>query len=137
MGKSNEKGGVITLNFFNIDASEFGIGDIQLSIENNRINLEIAGDEKNFDELVEDSKWSWALYPPRIYFRDVPYEGRGIEVIEVNFDLSDQCDIGLYMMEHNDFTGTLKIEDKSVCISGQVNMMGRVLPVSICADRRL
>ena len=59
------------MNSFKIGKTEFGIGKISLSIENDLLTLEINGNDDVFDELMEDDgcEWSWALYPPRIYFR--------------------------------------------------------------------
>lgn len=122
------------MNSFKIGNTEFEIGNTSFSIENNILNLEINGNESTFDKLIEkeDSKWDWALYPPKIYFRNVPYKEKDIVVDE---KLLNKYDIALYMMEYNDFTGTLEISDKMIHISGQVDMMGEILPVSINVER--
>lgn len=122
------------MNSFKIGDTEFGVGNVHFSIENNLVNLEINGNEKILDELAEEenSRWGWALYPPRIYFRSVPYDGESIVIDESN--LYDY-DISLYMMEHNDFTGTLKITDENIQIQGMAGMMDGVLPVSVCVER--
>ncbi|MBQ9991239.1 MAG: hypothetical protein IJP31_09940 [Lachnospiraceae bacterium] len=54
----------------------------------------------------------------------------------VDRKLLDQCDIALYMMEHYDFTGTLKLSDSSIDICGQVEIDGEVLPLIISVKRR-
>ena len=122
------------MNSFKIGNTEFEIGNTSFSIDHNTINLEINGSEYAFDKLIEkgDSKWDWALYPPKIYFRNIPYEGKNI-VIDEKF--LDKYDVALYMMEYNDFTGTLEISDKTIHIFGQVDMMGEILPISINVEK--
>lgn len=122
------------MNSFKLGNTEFGIGDVQFSVKDNLLELEIAGNDAVFKELTgeEDCEWSWALYPPEIYFRGVPFTGRNIVV---NTDFSDQYDIALYMMEHYDFTGTLEISDSSIDISGQVEIDGDALPLVISVER--
>ncbi len=118
------------MNSFKIGNKEFGIGNIHFSMEDHLVHLEINGDEKILDELSgeENGRWGWALYPPRLYFRGVPYDGESIVIDKGN--LYDY-DISLYMMEHNDFTGILKITDEHIQIQGMVSMMGELLPVSV------
>lgn len=101
------------MNSFKIGNKEFGIGNIHFSMEDHLVHLEINGDEKILDELSgeENGRWGWALYPPRLYFRGVPYDGESIVIDKGN--LYDY-DISLYMMEHNDFTGILKITDEHI-----------------------
>lgn len=122
------------MNSFKIGDTEFGVGNVHFSIENNLVNLEINGSEKILDELAEEenSRWGWALYPPRLYFRGVPYDGESIVIDKSNLN---DYDISLYMMEHNDFTGILKITDEHIQIQGMVSMMGELLPVSVCVER--
>ena len=44
---------MIFMNTFKIGDTEFGIGDIQFSVTDNLLNLEITGDENILDELME------------------------------------------------------------------------------------
>lgn len=122
------------MDSFKIGNTEFGVGGVRLSMDNNRIDLEINGDENTFDQVTgeDTSEWSWALYPPKIYFKGIPYEGKRIVIDEACLN---QYEIALYLMEHNDFTGTLEIKDKVIHVSGIVDMMGKVLPVSINVER--
>lgn len=122
------------MNSFKIGDTEFGIGDVQLSIEDGLINLEITGSEEIFDKLTEDDdcKWNWALYPPKIYFRNVPFDNKAIVIDE---EFLDQYDIALYMMEHNDFIGTLEITDKNIHIEGKTDIMGEISAVSINVEK--
>lgn len=39
------------------------------------------------------------------------------------------------MMEYNDFTGTLEIDDKMIHIFGQVDIMGEIFPIAINVER--
>lgn len=122
------------MNSFRIGDTEFGIGDVQLSIEDGLINLEITGSEEIFNKMTEDDecKWSWALYPPKIYFRNVPFDNKAIVIDE---EFLDQYDIALYMMEHNDFIGTLEITDKNIHIEGKTDIMGETSAVSINVEK--
>ncbi len=122
------------MNSFMLGNTEFGIGDVQFPVKDNLLNLEIAGNDDVFNELTEedDCEWSWALYPPEIYFRDVPYTGKNIVV---NADFLNRYDIALYMMEYYDFTGTLEISDSSIDICGQVEIDGDALPLVISVER--
>lgn len=118
------------MNTFRIGDTEFGIGEVGFSIEDGILELEIAGDEEIFEQLVQDddSGWSWALYEPQIYFRGIPFEGKDIIIDEV---MPDSYEIALYMMEHNDFTGKVSISDSIIKVSGKADIMGEVYPVSI------
>lgn len=122
------------MNSFKIGKTEFGIGKISLSIENDLLTLEINGNDDVFDELMEDDgcEWSWALYPPRIYFRSVPYSS---EKIVIDSDFLDHYETALYMMEHNDFTGVLEVTDSCIEIHGLVSIAGKTSALSIVAER--
>ena len=122
------------MNSFKIGNTEFGIGKISFSIENDLLNLEISGSDDIFNELMEDDncEWIWALYPPRIYFHDVPYKRNEI-VIDTDF--LNRNETALYMMEHNDFTGSLTVTDSSIDIHGQVYIDGNALLLAISAER--
>ena len=118
------------MNSFIIGDIEFGIGSFEYSVKDKVLNLEIYADEDRFDELCEDDdfKFGWALDTPQMYFTDVPVDGADVMVDE---DLLEQCDIALYMMEHNDFYGKVLISDKVICIEGEVDLMGEVHDLSI------
>lgn len=118
------------MNSFKIGATEFGIGEVEFSMEDGILNLEITGDDTIFEELTEDddSEWAWALYAPQIYFRDIPYEDKEIVI---SSEMADNYDIALYMMEHNDFMGKITISDSTVHINGEADIMGKVYTVNI------
>jgi len=82
---------------------------------------------------ADNCEWSWALYPPRIYFRSVPYKG---EKIVIDSDLLAHYDTALYMMEHNDFTGILEVTDSSIEIHGLVYIIGKASALTIVAERQ-
>lgn len=116
------------MNSFKINDTEFGVGDAQISIEDNLINLQITADDEKFEALCSQDEWSWALYPPEIYFYEVPYIGAKIRIDD---SMLDKCDIGLYMMEYCDFKGTLEINDSEITISGNADIMGEISKIYI------
>ncbi|MCI8748512.1 MAG: hypothetical protein HFH67_11725 [Lachnospiraceae bacterium] len=117
---------------FKIDGTEFGIGNIKLSLDNGLLNLQVTGDSSVFDRLMDNggSEWDWALYAPKIYFNNVPYKGG---ILEIDNSVLNRYDIALYMMEYNDFTGIIEISEGNINIQGNVDLMGKIMPVSITA----
>ena len=117
---------------FKIDGTEFGIGNIKLSLDNGLLNLQVTGDSSVFDRLMDNggSEWDWALYAPKIYFNNVPYKGG---ILEIDNSVLNRYDIALYMMEYNDFTGIIEISEGNINIQGNVDLMGKIKPVSITA----
>ncbi len=117
---------------FKIDGTEFGIGNIKLSLDNGLLNLQVTGDSSIFDRLMDNggSEWDWALYAPKIYFNNVPYKGG---ILEIDNSVLNRYDIALYMMEYNDFTGIIEISEGNINIQGNVDLMGKIMPVSITA----
>ena len=117
---------------FKIDGTEFGIGNIKLSLDNGLLNLQVTGDSSVFDRLMDNggSEWDWALYAPKIYFNNVPYKGG---ILEIDNSVLNSYDIALYMMEYNDFTGIIEISEGNINIQGNVDLMGKIMPVSITA----
>lgn len=118
------------MNLFQIGETEFGIGKSKFTIDNNLLNLEINGNDQNFNDIMEDdsSEWSWTLYPPKFYLKDVPFDKKKIII---DNDYLNKYDIALYMMEYCDFIGTLEITDGFVYITGHVNIMGKSFPLTI------
>ncbi|MDO5045674.1 hypothetical protein [Campylobacter sp.] len=119
------------MNSFKINETEFGVGDAQISIEDNMINLKITADDEKFEALSDQDNWGWALYPPEMYFYEVPYIGAKIKIDD---SMLDRCDIGLYMMEHCAFKGVLEIKDNAVIISGNVDIIGEISKVHIIIE---
>lgn len=122
------------MNMFKIGDTDFGIGKVSFSVKNDLLDLDITGSDDVFDKLMEDdnSEWSWALYPPRLYLRGVPFKGNELVIDD---DLLNNYDITLYIMEHNDFTGTLKVTDTGVEISGKAYMDGEVLELFVRIEK--
>ena len=123
---------------------EFFIGDSNFGIEAKEssfdirqthdgrflLTVEVRGDEKLYMELTadEDSEWSWTLYPPHFYLRDYPVSGKSKgKVCEIRLkpEDSENFDVALYLMEHNEVEGvTIKVDDHRLEIAGQVDLMG-------------
>lgn len=126
------RAGNMDMGSFKINGTEFGIGSIKLSLDNGLLNLQITGDNNAFDRLMDSggSGWDWALYAPKIYFNNVPYKSG---ILEIDNSVLSKYDIALYMMEYNDFTGTLEISGSNINIKGNVDLMGKIMPVSVNA----
>lgn len=107
---------------FILGNDNFGVGKIMYKIdnENSVINdLTIIGDQQLFEALSDDkqSEWNWALYPPKLYLREVPYQMRGDKIeIAVTEESLDNYDIALYFMEHNDINGVFTIDENKVLV---------------------
>lgn len=123
------------MNTFKIGETEFGVGKVSFSITNDLLDIDITGSDDVFDKLTEDenSEWSWALYPPRLYLRGVPFKGNELAIDD---KLLDQYDITLYMMEHNDFTGALRVTDGRVEISGKAYIDGEALELFVSVEKK-
>jgi len=110
------------MNTFKIGETEFGIGQLKFEISEEGLlkNLEISGNEAIFKEIFEDEKheWSWILYPPKIYFREVNLS-LDKEII-INEELLDENEIGLYADAHFYIFGTLTITNEFIAIKAEV-----------------
>lgn len=122
------------MNTFQIKTTEFGVEKIDFSIKNNELYLEIMGSEKIFDQLSEneDGEWSWALYPPKFYVWGAPY---GEQEIAIKGHCDDSFDCALYLMEHNDFIGTLHVTDEEFHVCGVADISGNPYEVKITVAR--
>lgn len=106
---------------FIIGTENFGIEKVTYKIdkENSIINdLTITGNEQLFEKLSEneEGEWSWALYPPKLYLRVVPFKAinEKIEII-ITEEILDECDVALYLMRHYDIKGVLTIDNNDIC----------------------
>lgn len=101
---------------FIIGNDNFGVGEVSYKIdeENSIINdLTITGDKQTFESLSdnEDGEWSWTLYPPKLYLREIPFELKGDKIqVTITEEILDNCDVALYLMKHNDIKGTFTID---------------------------
>jgi len=123
---------------FIIGKDDFGIEKViyQIDKENSIINdLTIIGDKITFEKLSEseNSKWNWAISPPKLYFREIPFQLKNDTLeIDITEDTLDNFDIALYLMNHNDITGKFIIHnDKIFIFEGHVNILGEELKLEI------
>ena len=123
---------------FTIGSTEFGIGRATLKIEAGTMWLEIWGDEAIADQIADDEShpFGWILFPPNFYARAVPYETDGAaKVLHLTDETLDDYDIALYLLEHNDAYGTVRITDNdgTVTVEGTAYANGEELPLRIRA----
>ena len=124
--------------------SDFFIGETNFGVEISKsrfdfkkasdgrllLTIEVRGNEKLYKEVTaaEDSEWSWTLEPPYFYLREYPVSEKAVakqDRIRLKPEDSDNLDVALYLMEHNDVEGvTIKVDDHRLEISGQVDLMG-------------
>lgn len=124
-------------NYFRLNNTDFGIGRVRLllPVTEQVLTLEIIGSEELATTIASDETqvFNWILYPPKIYFRDVPYTiTNGVKSLTVNNKLLDEYDIALYLLVHNDLFGTLSISaDGIITFSGTTQLDGEELPLEI------
>ncbi len=111
----------------NIDGADFGLSDeCEITInDDGTLYMELEGDEDITDSLSEgDPSWDWILYPPKFYIYDLPVgQGEHWEK-DINLGLLDKYEIGLYLMNHSDVTGTLSRSGSAIEFIGTVDLMG-------------
>lgn len=100
---------------FLLGNDNFGIGKIDFKIDRKKglLSLTLPGDQDLFDKLSEneDGPWGWALYPPKLYFHELPFDPDEKTIrLRIDEELLDSCDIALYLMEHNDVEGDFEID---------------------------
>jgi len=90
------------------------------------VNIEIYGNIEKYNLLTKDEEadWSWTLYPPHFYFRNVPVTDKNNFDIELTNNLLDEYDIALYLMEHCDVFGKLSYKNGMLTIKGKVDLYG-------------
>ena len=105
---------------FIIDSDDFGVGKVTYNIDwENKIikELVIFADEKTFENLSDDERgnWNWALYPPKLYFIEIPFELNSNKIIiPITDEILDDYDVALYFMSHNDIEGEFSIDPNEV-----------------------
>ena len=105
---------------FIIGKDNLGIGEITFQLDREATvirELTITGNKEIFEHLseAEAGEWSWALYPPELYFKEVPFEMEGNRIkVTLTEALMEDCDIALYLMEHNDVEGAFTIDENEV-----------------------
>src|SRR5262249_32108381 len=101
------------------------------------LTVELHGNQKIYEQLRadNDSEWAWTLYPPNFYLREYPISGatKGKEIaIKLKPDDAARFDAALYMMEHNEVSAvSLKVGERHLEVSGQVDLMGERRPFRI------
>jgi RNase P/RNase MRP subunit p29 len=122
---------------FIIGNTDFGIGELELVIDeakNVLVNLKVRGDKSVFEKISaeENSEWNWTLYPPKFYVNKVPYSKKG-DTIEINVTEKElnEYEIALYLIEHNDFSGSICIQGKTVKVNGKVLIGGNEMDLEI------
>jgi hypothetical protein len=120
------------MNVFKIGEDDFGIGKVSLEVDYDNsliIDLTLEADENTYETISSDAKngWDWTLYPPRLYFYEVPFIINDMGNVEVNFndDLLGKSDFALYFMEHNYIRGKLVVNAGSIQIKGETSIMGK------------
>ena len=123
------------MNIFKIGDTDFGIGEVDLKIENGMIsNLTITCNKDVHEQITSDENGIWYLtagYPIKVYFREIPLNNGEVEITE---ELLDECDIALYFNEHNDIYGTLTIDDKYIRVKSEVHLWRNTYPLEIIAE---
>ena len=126
------------MNKFAIGTTDFGIGKIEFKIDKSKSiisELVIKGSQIIFDKITEDKdgEWCWALNPPELYFREVPYRfDNNIIKIMVDENFISEYEVGLCFMEHNDFIGEVSVaNDTNIKINGTVSFMGNEMDLVI------
>jgi len=122
------------MSAFIIGVTDFGvdIGESRLEVTKGdgalSLTVEIVGDKTAFDRAVtDDDAWSWALYPPRFYLRELPISTQ-VASSQLTLSLADGDDheTALYMMEHNPVRDlTIKfLSPSKIQIDGRVDLLG-------------
>jgi hypothetical protein len=103
------------------------------------VDLEINGDEDYFETLTEDddSKWSWAMYAPKLYLRGITIANPNSFELALTNDLLEECEIGCYMMEHCDVFGSISYKNETLEIEGDVVISGIRDKISIRLETKI
>ena len=58
------------MNSFVINGTEFGVDNVEMTVENDILNLSFTGNDDIIDEIMQDddSEWSWAIDAPKVYY---------------------------------------------------------------------
>jgi len=116
---------------FKIDTKESNVSYDNSDQDNPLVTMEIVGDNTTFDAITEsdDSKWSWALYPPKFYITEYPITIdplTGIATANADTGDLDKYEFAIYMMEHNNITNVkiIILPSGTIEITGTVDVMG-------------
>ena len=122
---------------FRLNDTDFGFGEARLILQEEAqlLTLEVTGDKKTADLLAADSTqaFSWVLYPPKLYLRNVPYLRVNDSItLHVTEALVDAYDIALYLVEHNDILGVCTITaSQTVHFNGTTYLDGAEMVLTV------
>ena len=126
------------MNKFIIGTDNFGVGEVTYKVDKKKMiikDLTIIGDEQIFEKLSddEDSEWSFALYPPKLYLKEIPFELTEDKIqVTITEEILDDCDVALYLMEHNDIEGTFTIDKNEVFLfKGITDIFGKEMKLEL------
>jgi hypothetical protein len=116
---------------FRIDKSE---SIIQIK-DNEIVDLTLKTSEQEFETYseTESFEFSWALYPPMFYARDLLFDKKKKFVIN-NTNKFDH-EVALYLMEHNEVQVKISLEDDWILILGAAFVFGKEYPLEIRVKR--
>lgn len=121
---------------FIIGTTNFETGEITYHInkaEGVIDELTIQGSDSIFSRLTQNAngRWGHALYPPRLYFHNLPVIHKNNKVYcSVNQELPSDAEAALYLMEHSNITGNFIIDDNNIfSFEGAVTLYGKTEPL--------
>ena len=85
----------------------------------------------------DDSKWSWAMYAPKLYLRGITIANPNCFELPLTEELLEECEIGLYMMEHCDVIGSVRYKNEILKIEGEVKISGIKDTISIQLEAKI
>lgn len=124
--------------YFKINDTDFGVDSVNIDIHesNKTVSITVIGNKSVTENLIQtDEKWSWLLSAPKFQLSEVPYtDAVKHKLIEIDESVLDNFDISLYLLEHNDVVGTLKITNSGhIEFSGSVFLNGKQESLRISA----
>ncbi|AMJ64640.1 hypothetical protein [Hymenobacter sp. PAMC 26628] len=123
--------------YFRLNKTDFGIGKVQLLVKETEqvLTLEITGSEEVANTIAADETqaFSWILYPPKIYFRSVPYALiNGVKMLTISEELLDNYDVAFYLLAHSDLAGILSVATSGIItFIGTAQIDGKDLPLEV------
>ncbi|MGI4832887.1 MAG: hypothetical protein ACRYFK_05435 [Janthinobacterium lividum] len=110
-------------NYFWLNETDFGIGEIQFRKNEleGKLTLEINASREITERISADeqAEFGWLLYPPQLYFRDVPIsQTLGLKQFRVDEQLLDEYDVALYMLEHYNIVGIAELTATTFAFTG-------------------
>ena len=119
----------------------FIIGDHSFTIDKSISTIEVVKDklieltlktsESEFEKLSESEsfEFSWALYAPMFYAREINLNKKGR--ITITHENKFDHEVALYFMEHCDVNATIQVNEKVIIVEGTVEIAGKNYPLKI------